>query len=61
MTVDVEAGAILQTVRQEAEDRGRLLPVSLAAEGTLGIVTAAVSRLVALPRESGTGHVNREI
>jgi FAD/FMN-containing dehydrogenase len=34
MTVEVEAGAILQTVRQEAEKHGRLLPVSLAAEGS---------------------------
>lgn len=34
MTVEVEAGAILQKVRQEAENCGRLLPVSLAAEGS---------------------------
>ncbi|AYD03851.1 FAD-binding oxidoreductase [Neorhizobium sp. NCHU2750] len=34
MTVEVEAGAIVQTVKEEAERRGRLLPVSLAAEGS---------------------------
>ncbi|MBB6511038.1 FAD/FMN-containing dehydrogenase [Rhizobium soli] len=37
MTVEVEAGAILQVVKEEAEKHGRLLPVSLAAEGSATI------------------------
>jgi FAD/FMN-containing dehydrogenase len=34
MTVEVEAGAILQTVKEAAEQQNRSLPVSLAAEGS---------------------------
>lgn len=37
LTVEVEAGAILQTVRTEVEGRGRLLPVAIAAEGSATI------------------------
>lgn len=37
MTVEVEAGAILQTVKEEAARKDRLLPVSLAAEGSATI------------------------
>ncbi|WP_248446783.1 FAD-binding oxidoreductase [Sinorhizobium meliloti] len=42
MTVEAEAGAILQAVKQEAAARGRMLPVSLAAEGsaTIGGIVA---------------------
>ncbi|MDK1385405.1 FAD-binding oxidoreductase [Sinorhizobium sp. 8-89] len=37
MTVEVEAGAILQSVKEEATKKGRMLPVSLAAEGSATI------------------------
>ncbi|WP_164825403.1 FAD-binding oxidoreductase [Sinorhizobium meliloti] len=37
MTVEVEAGAILQSVKEEAAKRDRMLPVSLAAEGSATI------------------------
>lgn len=37
MTVEVEAGAILQTVKEATEKHGRLLPISLAAEGSAAI------------------------
>ncbi|RVO54015.1 FAD-binding oxidoreductase [Sinorhizobium meliloti] len=37
MTVEVEAGAILQSVKEEAAKKERLLPVSLAAEGSATI------------------------
>ena len=37
MTVEVEAGAILQTVKEAAKDENRLLPISLAAEGSARI------------------------
>lgn len=37
MTVEVEAGAILQSVKDEAAKKERLLPVSLAAEGSATI------------------------
>jgi FAD/FMN-containing dehydrogenase len=42
MTVEVEAGAILQTVREEAAAAGRMLPIAIAAEGsaTIGGVIA---------------------
>lgn len=36
-TITVEAGAILQDVRDAAEDHGRLFPVSLAAQGSCTI------------------------
>ncbi|MDE3819565.1 FAD-binding oxidoreductase [Sinorhizobium meliloti] len=37
MTVEVEAGTILQSVKEEAAKKERLLPVSLAAEGSATI------------------------
>lgn len=37
MTVEVEAGAILQTVRDAAAKENRLLPISLASEGSARI------------------------
>lgn len=37
MTVEVEAGAILQAVKEEAARKDRMLPVSLAAEGSATI------------------------
>jgi len=37
LTVEVEAGAILQTVKEAVAAEGRLLPVSLAAEGSAHI------------------------
>ena len=37
MTVEVEAGAILQTVKDAAREDNRLLPISLAAEGSARI------------------------
>lgn len=37
MTVEIEAGAILQTVKEVAKDESRLLPISLAAEGSARI------------------------
>ncbi|RVG01353.1 FAD-binding oxidoreductase [Sinorhizobium meliloti] len=37
MTVEVEAGTILQSVKEEAAKKERLLPVSLAAEGSASI------------------------
>ncbi|MCA1406725.1 FAD-binding oxidoreductase [Ensifer sp. IC3342] len=37
MTVEVEAGAILQSVKEKAAKRDRMLPVSLAAEGSATI------------------------
>ncbi|MEX1235981.1 MAG: FAD-binding oxidoreductase [Roseovarius sp.] len=37
MTVEVEAGAILQTVKDAAANENRLLPLSLAAEGSARI------------------------
>ena len=37
MTVEVEAGAILQTVKETASKENRLLPISLAAEGSARI------------------------
>ncbi|SEK70522.1 FAD/FMN-containing dehydrogenase [Roseovarius nanhaiticus] len=37
MTIEVEAGAILQTVKDAAGDENRLLPISLAAEGSARI------------------------
>ncbi|UXX82048.1 FAD-binding oxidoreductase [Roseovarius pelagicus] len=37
MTVEVEAGAILQTVKDAVADKNRLLPISLAAEGSAQI------------------------
>ena len=37
MTVEVEAGAILQTLKEAAADQNRLLPISLAAEGSARI------------------------
>ncbi|KEQ03699.1 2-hydroxyacid dehydrogenase [Pseudorhizobium pelagicum] len=37
MTVEVEAGAILQTVKEKVETYGRLLPVGIAAEGSATI------------------------
>jgi FAD/FMN-containing dehydrogenase len=37
MTVEVEAGAILQAVKDAAKDKNRLLPISLAAEGSARI------------------------
>ncbi|MFN7090937.1 MAG: FAD-binding oxidoreductase [Allorhizobium sp.] len=42
MTVEVEAGAILQTVRETATAAGRMLPIAIAAEGsaTIGGVIA---------------------
>lgn len=36
-TMDVEAGCILQTVQEAAQDAGRLFPLSLAAEGSCTI------------------------
>ena len=43
MTVEVEAGAILQTVREKAASMERMLPIAIAAEGsaTIGGVIAA--------------------
>ena len=42
LTLEVEAGAILQTVRLAVEHRGRLLPIAIASEGsaTIGGVIA---------------------
>lgn len=42
MTVEAEAGAILQTVREKAAAAGRMLPIAIAAEGsaTIGGVIA---------------------
>lgn len=42
MTIEVEAGAILQTVRENAAEVGRMLPIAIAAEGsaTIGGVIA---------------------
>ncbi len=42
MTVEVEAGAKLQTVKEAAANSGRMLPISLASEGsaTIGGVVA---------------------
>lgn len=37
LTVEVEAGAILQTVKEAVAKEGRLLPISLAAEGSATI------------------------
>src|SRR5207237_4774862 len=36
-TVTVEAGCVLKTVQQAAQDAGRLFPLSLAAEGSCQI------------------------
>src|SRR5690606_39579186 len=36
-TITVEAGCVLQAVQQAAADAGRLLPLSLAAEGSCTI------------------------
>jgi FAD/FMN-containing dehydrogenase len=42
MTIEVEAGTILQTVREKAASMGRMLPIAIAAEGsaTIGGVIA---------------------
>ena len=37
MTIEVEAGAILETVQEAAREAGRLFPLSLAAEGSCQI------------------------
>ena len=55
--ITVDAGCILQNVQTAAAEHGRFFPLSLASEGTLGIITGATLKLFAPPQTTETAWV----
>ncbi len=56
-SITVEAGCTLHAVQEAAREADRLFPLSLAAEGTLGLITAATLKLYPRPRAQATAWV----
>ena len=56
-TMTVDAGCVLADLQAVAAEHDRLFPLSLGAEGTLGLITGAVVKLFPLPQARQTAMV----